>query len=672
MDEHLQQQGGHHERARNAPNGQAMQQVHLQPFTGEITEPGEVAMEITHEMRLVRNFLEAIPNLLSSGISPALADETMSAVVNAMRRYAGQEVIQAVACHALAVIVLDGNGIACLWSKKALGNLLAGMRVILKAKDSGLGGPDLMAETCQAVFAIYDKSEQFQLREEPELTVLTEVIIKHVQNPKVVGAACRAMAKATRLSLRNKEILGKQAVKAVLLTLRKHKNSGDSQSDGVCAVAMLMRELPANAECFAEDEDVLPSMVRQLQTHIKHCELQHNACYMFHILSESCVRQIPAMLEAGIVSYLARAINQHEKDTECLDVVRFANISISKFISEYMRTGDAQYVSTAFARISQEGGAEVLVSCAPTLLEKHTETAWSGFVGVRNLLFCCPDLVKDFGLRAIRPIITCMQRCVTPRRVISKDHAAVLIFGCSLISKLLDCARSVPNWRQFQDEFGRCGGVKTLAKCLQVCNSDAGWKVVEELMQERGVVYINAQTLPGTAVATVTMCIHNHAANQSLCAAESEMYTTLRAILSKTQNQVDEVLQQNAVPILLAIVENGGNTVAGNSAASESVAESESESVLGQTRGADVSAGLSQLRVTNKASSNNHKSSKNGAKDSAEACVACGKTAADVGVKKLLKCSACTVAPRYCSAACQHACWKAHKAECRANKNAAK
>ena len=49
-------------------------------------------------------------------------------------------------------------------------------------------------------------------------------------------------------------------------------------------------------------------------------------------------------------------------------------------------------------------------------------------------------------------------------------------------------------------------------------------------------------------------------------------------------------------------------------------------------------------------------------------CSGCGKSAVDAGVEKLLKCSVCTIAPSYCSAACQKACWKAHKTECKANR----
>jgi hypothetical protein len=51
-----------------------------------------------------------------------------------------------------------------------------------------------------------------------------------------------------------------------------------------------------------------------------------------------------------------------------------------------------------------------------------------------------------------------------------------------------------------------------------------------------------------------------------------------------------------------------------------------------------------------------------------QACVVCGKTAGELGVERLSKCSACTIAPRYCSAACQKSGWKSHKAECKANK----
>ncbi len=56
----------------------------------------------------------------------------------------------------------------------------------------------------------------------------------------------------------------------------------------------------------------------------------------------------------------------------------------------------------------------------------------------------------------------------------------------------------------------------------------------------------------------------------------------------------------------------------------------------------------------------------------AEACMACGKTAASLKMRRLLNCSACTIGPTYCSTECQKACWKSHKVECKANRKATK
>jgi hypothetical protein len=53
---------------------------------------------------------------------------------------------------------------------------------------------------------------------------------------------------------------------------------------------------------------------------------------------------------------------------------------------------------------------------------------------------------------------------------------------------------------------------------------------------------------------------------------------------------------------------------------------------------------------------------------SMETCVCCGKTAVMVGLKRLERCSACTIAPTYCGVECQRACWRAHKDACKANR----
>jgi hypothetical protein len=55
-----------------------------------------------------------------------------------------------------------------------------------------------------------------------------------------------------------------------------------------------------------------------------------------------------------------------------------------------------------------------------------------------------------------------------------------------------------------------------------------------------------------------------------------------------------------------------------------------------------------------------------------QVCAVCSLSVGERGVKKLFRCSACTLAPVYCSPACQQAGWKGHKEECKKNKKTAK
>ncbi len=51
-----------------------------------------------------------------------------------------------------------------------------------------------------------------------------------------------------------------------------------------------------------------------------------------------------------------------------------------------------------------------------------------------------------------------------------------------------------------------------------------------------------------------------------------------------------------------------------------------------------------------------------------EKCVQCGRSAEVCGLKHLMRCSACTIAPGYCGCECQRADWPVRRAECKANR----
>jgi hypothetical protein len=143
---------------------------------------------------------------------------------------------------------------------------------------------DLIESCCDAVSMIYSNLEQLQQQEEPELTVLPDVMVKYMQTPGVVTAACRALKQSTRICKENGQILGKGATRTVLLALSMHQNNEKLQTDGITALACMIHDTASNAECLFE-ADTLRTILRNLQLHMRVRNLQYSACYMFSVLS---------------------------------------------------------------------------------------------------------------------------------------------------------------------------------------------------------------------------------------------------------------------------------------------------------------------------------------------------------------------------------------------------
>jgi hypothetical protein len=283
-------------------------------------------------------------------------------------------------------------------------------------------------------------------------------------------------------------MLGKGAIRAVLLALSKQRKNAELQCDGFAAISALVQEVASHAELLIEHDTLHTIVLRNLQLHARNCELQHNACYMFHMISIMCKDKAADLLEAGCVSHLANVISLHERHSECEDLAFTARLTISWIVNAHAQpcTGEQkQIASNALARIVREGGVQAM-----TFNTKIPPK------------FCTPA-------------------------------------------------------------FGLFSAMQTLRSMSQGTESIAG--------------------------------------------SESQLVPSAHA------------------------------------------------------RGEDASAAHAQPKAA----------PKNGAKVM-EMCVACGKTAAEARVKKLLRCSACTLAPRYCSVECNHACWAAHKAECKANKKPVK
>jgi hypothetical protein len=375
------------------------------------------------------------------------------------------------------------------------------------------------------------------------------MIIKHMETPEVLIAALRAIRVSAKMCRKNREILGREAIRTALLALGKHKNNGDVQLEGFGALAAMAEDVESNAECLTE-AGVLRGMLRQLDIHMKNAHMQLYACLIFTFVSESCAHKIPALVEAGCSAHISRAMRQHEGDSErdpaCLNVVRRGCMAIVSFIDKYHQhsnsRGDNETLSMVFARIIQDGGVESIMSCTPRLLERHSETVWTAFTFVHILHAECPELVTDCGPRLIRHIVTCLLHCLNYHRI-TKESAQILIIVSSLLAKVIMCAFSVPTWSEFQDEFGLCGGVKAVSGCLKLCLNGPGCEELQRVMQVYNQRDFHPGELPNTALFAIFKAAFNHAANQNLCDKEAGLRDTILSLIAMHQWNVKEIAE---------------------------------------------------------------------------------------------------------------------------------
>jgi hypothetical protein len=616
---------------------------------------------ITPQLQLLRFGMEILLSLRSE-MDQSIADASIESVVKIMRTYPKQEVIQAVGYQVLTGLALGGDGnIACMWQKGGTATLLAGLRVVLDAPTQGsdfLYQPHKLRHFCDAICAIYNTSVQ---REEPGLTVLCRIIMKHMDLCDVVSNACHAIAKVCRLCHRNREILGKEAVDAIFLALNAHKNDIDGvQTTGVAALSKLVPEVPENSKRVARD-DRLRLLRRLLQQNMQGCALQHNACTLFYYMARLCPHRVQAAVSAGCLRHVVQAMREHDKHIECASVVSTGSMAISQAIQACLRFPDS--AQAVMVQLIEDGAADALIEYSPKLLNEPNHVLSSVFSDLRNLLVSMPGSVTSFGLRAMQPVLQCMSLAASsgPRSITNKT-AQILVSGCGLISKILECARALPNWRAFQDAFGKFGGFKVVLTVLQACDDSKAAEIVQASTHALGIT-VDFQKLPGSALYAVSRALENHDENHRLCAAQaSGMLNVVLSLIVGKHADCKFILAkgQEAVGALLKLSPSDGLSVD----ELQRIVKARAGWLEAQAQSAKEPAGGGVAAGSESVASRSFQTSLG----SVDRCVSCYKTSRDAGLPQLLRCSACTLAPTYCSVACQKTAWAVHKAECKAHK----
>jgi hypothetical protein len=638
--------------------------VHTETGDVRTQEADEDTSEITPEMRVLRYGMQTL-YALRSEMDQSIANASVDSVVKIMHAYPKQEVLQIVGAHVLSGLAKGGDlTVACMWEKGGPAALLAGMSVALDATaDEGFDFPydlDLLEMCFDAICLLYNTSVQ---KEEPGLTVLSRLIMKHVDLGYVVNGACLAIGKACRICIRNRQILGKKAIDAIFIALNAHKNDIDGmQTAGIGALANLVFEVPENCEHVARDER-LRMLSRVLQQDINGCALQHNACYLFSCLTTLCMHRVDAMVTAGCLRQVVQAMREHDKHIECSSILHVGSKAIHGAIHASRQYPDSQ--ARVMARLLDDGVADVLVQYSPALFHMPHDVLSIAFLDLRNILHACPETVTAFGLRAIQPVVQCVSLAASSGpRGITNVTAKILITGCGLLSKILDCARVLPNWRAFQDEFGTSGGFKTVFDVLQICNDATAAEIVQASLPTLGIVFDLEKKLPASALHAVSIALEYHDENHRLCTAQaSGMMRVVFSVRDANLNHPDcDFIQEKAAKTVWALLKVTPSGMLDRIECMKALSLLSSD-------------GLDMDDVTKQSwrESAEDEETVPGAVvprclQTHDRCIACCKTARDVGLRQLLKCSVCVLAPKYCSAACQKKSWAEHKAECKAHR----
>jgi hypothetical protein len=235
-------------------------------------------------------------------------------------------------------------------------------------------------------------------------------------------------------------------------------------------------------------------------------------------------------------------------------------------------------------------------------------------------------------------------------------------------------AQLVKTCRKYQDEFSRCGGVDVFVDFVQMQLKNAGVSLNDGKMHGR-----SSAGMPGRGVAqhvrtdgnplniaslalacgAIGYAAYQHEKNQASFGEKDTIGIMLCVGDMHADNEDVQYMAREALEYLIqnnsknreTYMELGGMKRAWCSQLANALLCTESHGQAdGQTK-VDKNVGNSM---------------QNGC--GMTCCMGCGKTAEMVDGGKLLLCSACTLAPSYCSVACQKACWKMHKVECKANR----
>ncbi len=647
-----------------------------------------------------------IISYLSSELTEALADESIRVIVGCMRKHEEDETIQSYGCASLSKIAVSESGAGriqhILWSAGALGAITSAMQLLLsgKARDKNISGDlqnerVLMEHCCLAIWRMYDT---YSPPVDASLKILSRLMIVHMQSVAVLQRAMDLMKHVCTRNVKNSEIFGRQGIRAVLLAMQTHQDDEATQTIALRAIVALVMLSLSNARCLFE-EDSRRILMRQINMHMDSNSVRFGACSLFLAVAQSADKRLLLAMCDSLECVSKATLHKEAEDEESREAIKCGFLTFT-----YMTRSAADHLEDMLemerivvrTNLAKADAVEAIVHGLRTFPDDD-QRQFEGFDALTKLLMACPVVIADNGTAIIKIATSQVLSHLDPK-TLNLDRGMVAVTGMYLLDVVLTWSRKIGMGKEFQDAFGQHNGFEVACKYLGLYLEGQKMNVLREVSEN---IYQQVHCLLTPAISSLCMGCMNNEQNQAICAQNPmilrrvlqamEKYPELRDIQLRTIEAIYHVAgKQEASHKMLAAT--GKSWIFAHAAktytytpgskdiseffkklARESKDAPPPEAVETPTGSQDGSAGArkSDQGVPEQRAA---KSAGKGARikvKAIEACMGCGKTVTDAGVR-LFKCSACTIEPTYCSTACQHKCWSEHKAECKANKKSAK
>jgi hypothetical protein len=577
------------------------------------------------------------------------------AVLKAMRSHPSRYAIQQFACQVLYQLSygMEPRYVRELWKERALDTVFETLQARLKAPRGEDADPQNSLQlhqmfaynTVTAMFAVaHLECEDSSIFVLPDLKVLAYSMARHSEDAGLMRDGMCAIYITVGKVPQHADILGVAGIKAVMDGMRAHEDDFKVQLAGVLVLRCLVNDSPERQR-FADKLGCIEFVHRAMRVYTAQAAFQRYACHFISDMIDlhgNDERRVK-IAELGIITTLAAALRAHASNQElsecaCTALARLSRVESPrhKYLMLTERACDA--ILSALQRHKNDKGL-LLSGCQAITLT------------LKPYRFIPPTSVDEYCeivqfTRKAEPIIL----------EILSNNITIPHFA-AVCSDIFSCINNLEG--AHDPELDRRVGISLFVRGLHTHTDSEvlfafcrGWSEsvlkYPEACREEGVME--------ALLAMVEKIKHDHSA--VLCIrgalrALTDRHAENRAHLNKimTKKQV-KILQQSesAHPTIVANMQE----------IAQSYPQYFSASYMEDTK-ADLQALTEKDTVAQKLF-DREKEKK------AESCTACGKTAGELGLERMLRCSACTLRPWYCSAECQRACWGAHKAECKANR----